>query len=145
MRITEYNLMPQNAAKLTWVQVTQLLKRPNCISVNGQQRRLLDCWVCLVFLSFFTVVALGSSVRSLTSTSDRFKAHSLSLLVRRRRHQPSVLPACSVPERPADGDTAPHTVCGASVSPAPCTCCWLDEQPVYPPLPLLKFFVTYEA
>lgn len=95
--LLEYNFMPQNPATLIWVQVTQIFKKEkkgsNCISENGQQKFLLHCAVFFCFVLFFTAVARGSSVRSLTSTSDRqiIKAHSLSLVVRHchYHHQPS--------------------------------------------------------
>lgn len=77
----EQNLMPQNPATLIWVQATQIFKKKKkkkeCISENGRRNFLLHCAV--LFLFCFTAVARGSSVRSLTSTTDRIKAHSLSL------------------------------------------------------------------
>lgn len=78
--------MPQNPATLIWVQVTQIFQKKgqqkkgeNCIFKKRATKvsTALRCFVFVLFL--FTAVARGSAVRSLTSTSDRIKAHSLSL------------------------------------------------------------------
>lgn len=74
--------------------------------------------VSVVLFLCFTAVARGSSVRSLTSTTDRIKAHRLSLFggisltSSPARCSPlicsigaSSASSCSAPERPAGGDT----------------------------------------
>lgn len=118
----EQNLMPQNPATLIWVQATQIFKKKKkkkeCISENGRRNFLLHCAV--LFLFCFTAVARGSSVRSLTSTTDRIKAHSLSLFwgviitssqaagesSTEPQHQLQLVrTSCSASELPADGDT----------------------------------------
>lgn len=124
------SFIPRNPATLIWVQVTQILKKQknrerSAFQKNGQQNSMLHCAV-FFFVVFFvfvilTAVARSSADRSLTFTTDRIKAHSLS--VRRRHHYIFAKPqhqhqlvrpryfSCSIPEHPAGGGTGLCGVC----------------------------------
>lgn len=69
--------MPQNPATLIWVQVTQIIKKEKKVQIAFQKtgNKSFYCTALFFFYVFFlfvfTAVARGSSIRSLTFTSDR--------------------------------------------------------------------------